>query len=133
MLEFKTTIGDCKLIALIAKRAHNANPAIDYERTTMDLGAAHSNGCPLDFQKLFDFPAGDFNHDFYGIFSNINRQTGELENGFVPRCAMDDTPAEGFVTKDGIYQDVTETLAQEWRTDEDDTDDVRAVNPEQPY
>ena len=116
MLKFLAKLPQIKLIVRIAQRAIKANQAIDFEKATMDLNVAHSNGCPLDFQKLFDFPPGDFNHDFYGIFANINRETGELENGFVPRCAMEEDlekPNPG---------DVEEMLDQEWRTDEEDSD-----------
>ena len=41
----------------------------------------------LDLQKLLDAPDGDFGHDVFGIRRHINRQTGELENCFLPRCA----------------------------------------------
>ena len=114
MLKFKANLAERKLIVLITQRACKANNEIDFEKATIYLNGAHSNGNPLDFQKLLDFPPGDFYHDFYGIFANINRETGELDNGFVPRCSMDD----------GIYEDVTEILAQEWSTDEDDFDDI---------
>ncbi len=113
MLKFKANLAQIKLIVLIAQRACKANKAIDFEKATMDLNVAHSSGNPLDFQKLLDFPEGDFNHDFYGIYANINRETGELDNCFVPRCSMDETAGE-----------VEEMLTQEWRTDEDDPDDI---------
>ena len=113
MLKFKANSAQIKLIVLIVKRAHKANKAIKVVDSTMDLEVAHSNGCPLDFQKLLDFPPGDFNHDFYGIFANINRETGELENGFVPRCAIDETDLSDEAA-------TTLMLLQEWRTDEED-------------
>ncbi len=116
MLKFKANLAQIKLIVLIAQRACKANKAIDFEKATMDLNVAHSSGNPLDFQKLLDFPPEDFNHDFYGIFANINRETGKLDNGFVPRCSMDETLSDEAET--------TLMLLQEWRTDEDDSDDI---------
>lgn len=60
------------------------NIKLDY---TMDINAAHSNGCRLDLQKLLAAPLGDFLHDVCGIAANINRETGKIENFFLPRCA----------------------------------------------
>jgi hypothetical protein len=53
----------------------------------MDLEAVNSNGCPLDFQSLLDFPNFDFGHDIYGIGKHIDRTTGKLQDCFLPRCA----------------------------------------------
>lgn len=52
----------------------------------MDIDAAHGT-CPLKLDKLLKADSGDFAHDIYGIISNINRETGELENCFLPRYA----------------------------------------------
>lgn len=53
----------------------------------MDLSACHANGCPLDFKRLLAFPDFDFAHDIFGINQRIDRETGQLRNCFVPRCA----------------------------------------------
>lgn len=53
----------------------------------MDLDAVHSNGTPLDFQKLLAFGEADFAHDMFGIRYNIDRTSGKLLNCFLPRCA----------------------------------------------
>lgn len=53
----------------------------------MDLDAVHSNGTPLDFQKLLAFGEADFAHDMFGIRENIDRTSGELLNCFLPRCS----------------------------------------------
>lgn len=53
---------------------------------SMDLIAAHANGCPMDWQKLLDAPNFDFWHDINGIQRHINRDTGQLEDCFLPRC-----------------------------------------------
>jgi len=54
---------------------------------SMDLDATHSNGCPLDFDKLLNFEDFDFYHDIYGIIKHLDRKTGKLQNCFLPRCA----------------------------------------------
>lgn len=52
----------------------------------MDLAAAHAT-CPLRLEELAGAPAFDFAHDLVGIYRHLNRETGELENCFVPRLA----------------------------------------------
>lgn len=53
----------------------------------MDLTACHANGCRINLIKLLKAPDFDFAHDICGIRKNINRQTGVIENCFLPRCA----------------------------------------------
>ncbi len=53
----------------------------------MDLTACHNHGCPLDLQKLLKAPDFDFMHDVLGIGRHLNRETGQLEDCFLPRCA----------------------------------------------
>lgn len=57
-------------------------------RGIMDNFPEASSGCELDLQKLLDAPDGDFGHDVFGIRRHINRQTGELGDCFLPRCAV---------------------------------------------
>lgn len=52
----------------------------------MDLSAVHKK-CPIDFARLSEFSEFDFAHDLLGIYRHLNRETGELENFFIPRCA----------------------------------------------
>ncbi len=52
----------------------------------MDVQAAHAT-CPLKLSELLDSPKMDFAHDIFGIARNINRETGEIENCFLPRYA----------------------------------------------
>lgn len=56
-------------------------------RDEMDLEATHSNGRPLDFEKLLGFGLVSFSHDIGGIRRHIDRTTGELGGCFTPRCA----------------------------------------------
>ena len=81
MVEFNVTNYESKIIGKIIKRA---NGALDMR---MDLEAVHSNGCPLDFAKLLEFPEFDFQHDVSGIHMHIDRKTGKLVNHFCPRCS----------------------------------------------
>lgn len=74
-----------RAIALLKSYDMEAPSPIDL---TMDLVATHANGCPMDWQKLLDAPDGDFGHDVAGIMRHIDRQTGELQDCFVPRCAL---------------------------------------------
>lgn len=62
-------------------------PKSDKRDLVMDLDATHSNGCPLDLERLAK--ADDFNlaHDVAGIFRHLNRKTGKLGGCFLPRFA----------------------------------------------
>lgn len=68
-------------------RSSRDNPTLDL---TMDLEAVHCNGCPIELEQLLQAKKSDFIHDIMGIQSHLNRKTGELEGGFVPRYAMPD-------------------------------------------
>lgn len=89
--KFTATPEETDLIRRIAVCAEKEFPEMfrDWSRTSleMDLEAAHCNGCPIDLQKLLAAPRADFGHDVFGIRSHVNRETGELEDMFTPRCA----------------------------------------------
>lgn len=91
MLSFKTTTEDAALIQQIADRAAKLAATFDltYQRPDigMDITAVHVNSCPLDLEKLLDFDDGNFGHDVFGIRRFLDRDTGELRDCFVPRCA----------------------------------------------
>lgn len=61
---------------------------VDLERInlSMDLTAAKHSMPELDFDSLLGFKDADFLHDVSGIIRNLNRETGMLENHFLPRC-----------------------------------------------
>lgn len=44
----------------------------------------------LNFQELLKADESDFIHDIYNIQLFMNRDTGELENDFLPRYAYQD-------------------------------------------
>jgi len=43
--------------------------------------------CTMDFETLKNASDADLAHDVAGIISNLNFETGNIENDFVPRCA----------------------------------------------
>ena len=60
---------------------------IDYKAMDcdMDITACHANGNPLRLAELLSADDFNFCHDVLGIRRHINRETGQLENCFVPR------------------------------------------------
>jgi hypothetical protein len=53
----------------------------------MDIIATHVSGCKLNLEKFLGFDEFNFYHDIYGIYDNLDRTTGELQNCFLPRCS----------------------------------------------
>lgn len=90
IINWEITHEDHDLLMRVVDRAINElNGYPDEPRTLiMDLNACHANGCPLDFAGLLTAHLGDFSHDIYGVREHINRQTGKLEDCFVPRYAL---------------------------------------------
>jgi hypothetical protein len=90
MVSFEINDSDFKLVRKIVERAAKKRPdhfgkkleKLDLE---MDLVATHSNGNPLDFQKILDADDFNFGHDVYGIVNHIDRRTGKLTRCFLPR------------------------------------------------
>jgi hypothetical protein len=94
MVEFGATKTEVELILKIAERLRKrlkrpmGRAWIATRRDlVMDLDACHSNGCPLDFKQLLEFPALDFAHDVTEIQRHLNRGTGKIDGIFKPRCA----------------------------------------------
>lgn len=95
IISFKTSKFEMGLIHKIVNRARDLGivqtgqrgrrTGHGYDAITcdMDITACHANGNPLDLH------ADDFNftHDVCGIARHINRDTGKLENFFVPRMS----------------------------------------------
>jgi len=74
------------LVAEIAMRRDIISP-VDKLSLCMDLETAHK-ATPLDLERLLAADDGNFMHDIEGIRTNLNRRTGELENLFLPRFAV---------------------------------------------
>ncbi len=53
----------------------------------MDIAAAN-NSCALQLERLAEADDFNFAHDVFGIERHLNRETGELENYFLPRFAV---------------------------------------------
>lgn len=88
MIKWKTSKREMELIHQIVTRARRlADRPLDPMTLDMDITATHANGCKLNLDRLLTFPDFDFAHDVFGIQRHINRETGQLENCFVPRCA----------------------------------------------
>lgn len=89
MIKWNTTKADMGLIGKIADRVQKESSDYPDDRMTlvMDLIATHANGCALNLRRLLKAPKFDFFHDIYGIRKHINRDTGEIEGYFLPRCA----------------------------------------------
>lgn len=91
MLNFITTHEDSVCISLIAERATKLAKAIGVTYTfidaEMDICACHANGCSLKLDKLLGADDFNFTHDVFGIRRHLNRQTGVLEDCFLPRFA----------------------------------------------
>lgn len=83
-VSFKCTREEATLVSHIIRRG-----SADFHPTelSMDLLACNANGCPLDFDKLLHFDHLDFIHDICGIQRHLERKTGVLKDGFLPRCA----------------------------------------------
>ncbi len=96
MVNFNATREEMELISKIIDRANREdneaggsmfNRYFARSDLFMDLEACHSNGMPLDFARLLEFPKFDFWHDLKGISAHIDRTNGEIRGFFVPRCA----------------------------------------------
>lgn len=80
------TSGEREIVMMIVERAVDAGIYDDPLDADMDISAVYVH-CPL---RLFDLATADrfnFAHDMYGIKRHINRETGELEDFFLPRFA----------------------------------------------
>ncbi len=86
---------DTILIAQIANafvEAVGDQMAMDTLTLTMDLMYCHGGICPLDLQRMVeDITAGhigSIGHDIAGIVRHLDRATGALTQGFLPRYAL---------------------------------------------
>lgn len=82
-----TTKEEVKKIHKIAKRASKMIPEIDLMTVSMDIEAVHTHGCKLRLDDLFTADDFNFIHDVLGINRHLNRNSGKLQNHFLPRYA----------------------------------------------
>jgi hypothetical protein len=91
MLEFAEIMPwEEEVVEKITHRAVHMFARVGIYRTPadvrMDLEATHAK-MPLRLAELAEAPDFDFAHDMGGIYRHLNRETGELEDFFVPRFA----------------------------------------------
>jgi len=86
MINWNTTKEDLDVIDKIIERANKLGVMLNKMGLLMDISATHEK-CPLKLQELLEADNFNFMHDVIGIINNINRDTGELENCFLPRFA----------------------------------------------
>ena len=87
MVDFTVTEKEADIIAKIASRAQAFSFKFDRFSLIMDISAVHANGCQLKLEELLTAKDFDFLHDVLGIMNHIDRDTGQLENCFLPRYA----------------------------------------------
>ena len=93
MVKFTATKRQVQTIGKISERAREtilrsgSEAPIKWE-LMMDIEAVHCNGNPLRLDALLSADEFNFSHDIVGIRNNLNRETGKLENCFVPRYSV---------------------------------------------
>ena len=89
MLNWNTTLEDSQTITAIADRFMQfVGLPREYKLTViMDIESTHNNGCKLNLYELLKADDYNFIHDVNGIRRHINRNTGKLEDCFIPRYA----------------------------------------------
>lgn len=135
VLDWKLPREEAKLVDRIIGRVKEDGLKlnVDLHTLSMDITATHKNGCPLDLQKLLDFPADDFEHDIFGIVQYIDRNSGKLTQCFDPRCSLPEPVdrnapqvcphcgstggLEGAGRHEMLHEDVVEidTIYQHWK------------------
>lgn len=86
MITWSTSKEDYLIINEIVKRAKALGVQRDTLSLDMDICAAHENS-PLRLEDLLKADNSNFLHDIIGIVNHLNRETGELEDCFLPRYA----------------------------------------------
>jgi len=92
MINWNNDKATIETMSAIAKRgvelARSINVQYDQMTAIMDIDACHSNGNPLKLQELLEADNFNFRHDIMGIRAHIDRNTGELQDCFVPRYSL---------------------------------------------
>lgn len=88
MVSFKASKRELDLVGMILDRVEKLCTIEDRLSLEMDLIACNANGCKLDLKGILTADNFNLMHDVRGIQRHINRETGKLENCFVPRYAL---------------------------------------------
>lgn len=87
MVQFaEFTPAEREIVKAIMKRAVRAGIYSKQIDVAMDISAVHAQ-IPLRLDDLLGFDNFNFSHDMVGIRRHLNRETGVLENCFLPRAA----------------------------------------------
>lgn len=90
-LNWNAGTADIDLIDKIADRVTKCSfydeLKVKKQHIVMDLTATHCNGCKLDLYAMLHGSLSDFAHDVVGIMRHLDRETGQLQDCFVPRFA----------------------------------------------
>lgn len=89
-LNYNCSPEDMQLITKIAHRAHaeamqRVGVELNLLMVVQDVATVHCNGCPLRLWALLASSPADFESDVSGIGLNLDKTTGKLMNGFLPR------------------------------------------------
>lgn len=88
MVQFANfTRDEYAIVVQIVDRAVALGIYDDAVDADMDISAVHAT-CPLRLADLLAADDFNFGHDMRGILRHLNRQTGGLENFFLPRFAQ---------------------------------------------
>lgn len=91
MINFNVNKKDMFLIIEISKKAKTlfdkTKVSCSLLDINMDITATHTSN-PLKLQELLKADSFNFAHDIFGIYKNLNRRTGNLDNCFLPRYSV---------------------------------------------
>ncbi len=77
-----------ELIRKIVNRFRSSFPDIQFDAFSLSMDLTLCNARKhVDLARLLAFGLGDFAHDVSGILRHLDRETGELTDCFLPRCA----------------------------------------------
>lgn len=100
MPNFTANQADSKLIRQIARRALDSIASLRAQQVfsidvQMDLEMVHCNGCPLNLKALLKADELSFAKEIVGLRGHVNRNTGKLTGGFLPRFHLNLQSQEG--------------------------------------
>ena len=80
-----------KIVDRFQKLTTKSNPRARLSKAklelVLDIVACHMNGCELDLEKLLNFDDFNLVHDVAGIRNRIDRNTGQINGCFLPKCS----------------------------------------------
>lgn len=86
-MQIKLKLPELPIVTKIAQRCYIALGWPEDEMFDV-IACVHSNGCPLDLEKLLRSSDRDFAYDMAFCRYELDRETGKLGPYGLPRCAM---------------------------------------------